>query len=602
MHTLTYTPGVALFFPDCEFEVRFDGGALRLGRKNEGAFVLKLPEPVPRAERLEAVFVTLASATSGSGNNRRVTYHTLFQAPLGFRFTKPGLDAGTHAIRFALELPESLGQAYLGEDCRIEHRVDLRLDVDWAVDPTARVDLFPVRPPLAATPSEPAAFLTPSSLHPRICVELRLESRVVAQGEALRGVVALRAGHDESFARIELALFHCATITMRGGEKRLTELTRIDIPAASLKEGTAYRFELPTNGLPYDQRTGALDLSSVLRIELDPGPLSSNRHVDHAIVVLPRGTRVEGDAAPAAVGAARLRQIASTLASEIGWSASEGNVLVHGREGPVTVTVEDATRGPELAALVAVSLPDPGLGLRIRPEGLLVRATEETPSTLSPRFVVRAEPESPFVPLSAVRAFLEQACVGLEQARDVELSDHRLAYRVLLAEDGVRSWRRIVSLAHEQARAVVEATKALPFGGEPAHLAAWRAAEREEEAFLVASRPALVGVARTVRTLAGELRRFEAVLSVAWTASGPSTRLDVRVHDVELPVDAKLEGEGMRALREIFPDVSVTSAASLAATRKGIPADPRTLLPALDAAVRWFLEARGERRVDAPYR
>ena len=62
-----------------------------------------------------------------------------FFAP--FRFPVPGalLAAGEHRFPLAIDVPSWLPPGLSGEHCAIEHEVAVRVHVDWAFDPKARV-------------------------------------------------------------------------------------------------------------------------------------------------------------------------------------------------------------------------------------------------------------------------------------------------------------------------------------------------------------------------------------------------------------------------------------------------------------------------------
>jgi hypothetical protein len=598
-------------FPTCQFALRLDSPDNRLiaGRTNRGWLILDLPEPVSRAERVELTFRCNAWAVYGSGKNRSTWRRGLLWKPLGLELPEGGLAAGRHTIPFTVDIPDGVGQAFAAYSCGMEHLVELRLDVDWAVDPTAQLVLFTgtARPPVQAAKA-PLSLRTPSSFHPVMAVELDLASQVIVQDQTLEGSVAIRFGHNEDFVSLSVILYQGATITMGRGDLRLDEVARCELDASALRRGETVRFRFSTQGLPYDEANGSIDLKNLLRLQLDPGPLSSNRYVDIPLTTLHRGSAVVGGSAPQLLGSSRLHVLASALAAESGLAVGRHPILVEGRDASVAFNVEDGARDGELGAIVSLAFLPLGLGLRSREAGVFVAKTEETPAALEGRYVVRSEPNSPHVPKALVRAFLEQLCLGLDAVELLQLSDHRLSLRVPMTNDDGASWQSVVALARRQARGAALAIGSLPFTAPGALPEAWAAAAREEHATLHAHLPALFGLVRSVPTLAGEQRRFTADLVTAWDEGGrPTTQLHVQLHDVELPEavrapGAVLDGEGMRAFRAHFPEVEVETPSFFGGVAPGVVSDPRKLLPALDAAVQWVLDVRGERRVDAPYR
>lgn len=85
-------------------------------------------------------------------------------------------------------------------------------------------------------------------------------------------------------------------------------------------------------------------------------------------------------------------------------------------------------------------------------------------------------------------------------------------------------------------------------------------------------------------------------------------RVDVDL-DTELPSQAiqalhakDNTDELVRALRTTFATIDAPTPKHVVAVAEGFTPDPRKLLPALDTILAWSLAARGERRMDMPYR
>lgn len=596
---------VSDLFPTCRFGLRTDQGALWAGQRNTGTVELFLPESIARAEHLDFLFETTAVAGYGSGKSRRVIRRTMFAQPLhvGVR----GLGAGRHAFPFTLDLPPWLPPAYSGDDCSIQHRVELRLDVDWAIDPKA--SFVPVvRAPTREAGRQPFAARSPGGFHDEIAVEIMLDSRVLAQGEGLRGQIALRTGHAAAFDAVELGLGHAARVRMGRGDVRFMKSLSIRVPAAALRQGQSVPFAFPPADLPATQATGFLDLSPTLEVALDVAWWRMNRRFSIPLEVLPFGSRLaSASAAPALLGDSRMAAVARDLAARTGLAAGASPVLVSGAHGMVAFSVEDASRGSETAAREVYAFPDLALGAHSRPLGILPAGRGLAPPPVAARWAIHCDAR---VPEDALRAFFASALDAFGDADALALSDRHLSLRRRLASDDSARWLEIVEGARARAARLSAAIAALPFPAEGAR-AAWTRTAEEEQAFLLPHLPALVGIRRAVRVASGEQR--EARGAIVTTSEG-TTRVEVDL-DTPLPPeavaalgDADAHGAGaasaelLRQLRASFEALDVPHPQHMDAVAAGVAADPRALLPALDALVAWSLHARGERPVVAPYR
>lgn len=184
-------------FPSCTFDVEVEGGALVPGRKNTLTLRVRADEAMPRATRLEATVVGEAWATSGSTTDRE----TFLRRPAVLELPH-GLGAGVHRYAFSVDVPADLQQPFVGDECGAAVSLDVRLDVDWALDPTASLTLNVDHPPGRRTGKLPRLVRSPAHVHAVLSLEVTLESSVVAQGEPLVGSLALRAGHDVGFRRL----------------------------------------------------------------------------------------------------------------------------------------------------------------------------------------------------------------------------------------------------------------------------------------------------------------------------------------------------------------------------------------------------------------
>ena len=601
-------------FPDCSFQVLVPGGVFVPGTRVNGTLVVVAPEPIPRAERVDLVFRSVAWAGYGSGKNRSVDRRTMFDAPLHVDLVAEPLPAGRHEFPFAMDIPAWLPPGYIGNDCGILHEITMRLDVDWAVDPVTK--LVPV---IAMLPRQGtrAALTTrsPGGFHDSIVLEVTLASAVIAHDEPLVGQVALRSGHDARFDAVELLLAGSARIAMGRGDRRRGGGSMIRIPAESLRGGEAVPFQFPPNPhFPASFRSSFIDHEVLLTVSADI-PWATDPSFDLLLDVLPVGSTIVGDTSTSIVGGERLRRIAAAMAESSGLREGRAPVLVEGNvAGPVSVRISDAPRAGRLGIDVDIEFPDVELGVAFRPLGMLegFRTSPLLPAPLSDRYLLRCTPGDARPPVddAALTAFVHALLAEAGGADDVRFSDHHLGIHVPIPNDELPRMVDIARAAHAKAKAIAEAIAALPF---PSSLSAarpaWNATAAEQNAFLVPTGPSLHGLTFRARVLAGEERTITASLRTRWTKEGPTIHVDVDLRNAPLPkaawaeLESEKPSERLRAVRALFPSSHVLGQGNGATLdRPEWAADPRALLSAIETFFWWVLDTRGERRSDLPYR
>lgn len=595
--------------PAAGFRLLFRGdGTLAPGEHVEGIIVLTAPEHIPRAERLDLWFESIAWAGYGAGKNRQVIQRTMFNAPMHCKLPPGGLPPGEHQYPFSLELPRDLPVNYSGADCGVIHRCNLRLDVDWAIDPTAAMSIMIAPRPFTAE-RRTVAVRSPPNFHDAIALDVTMASSLVVQGQPLEGTIALRTGHAAQFDAVTISLQHIARVNMGRGESRATNTGVVHVAADLLRGGAGVPFAFPATGvLPPHNVNRSLDLFACLEITLHAGIFSKLRF-SIPIVVLPRGSVLTGDASPQQVGQSRLATLAAFLASRMARPTATPPALFQGQETFVSFWLQDGSRGSDYAALESFEFPALHLGLRTRAAGLFTPAAPATPAWLSGNYAL-AHARHPGVPTEDVlRAFLAEVLALPADIQELNLSDHRLTFRRRLQTDNAEEWLEAALPLPGRALRIARAIEALPFALQDVAMRdAWIATAREEDALLLGHSPAIVGIKRGVRTVGGEERSFTAALTTHWEAEAPSTWLDIALGDAWLSPRALEElssdtpHELIRAARALFGDLHATTPDHLVAVRPGLQQDPRTLLPALEALIEWVLLSRGERRADAPYR
>ena len=583
------------------------------GTRVEGTLELVVPEAIPRAERIDLVFKTDAWAGYGSGKNRRVETRTLFLSPL--RVALPHgvpLAAGSHRFPFAVDLPPFVPPALAGQDCGIKHGIDVRLDVDWAFDPTGAV-LPDVRLPPGAGQRMPLVTRTPPSFHDRIVLEVTMPSSTLVLGEdRAEGQIALRAGADARFDAVLVSVASLATIRMSRGDQRRGTMATTRIPAAMLREGQTVRFAIPLDQFQPTFRSGFIDHDLALIVTADI-PWGFDPELAIPLHVLPRGSVRTGSADAAPIGSERIRRHAAAMSTATGLAPGRVSpVLVEGNVGPVHVRLDDAPADGQLGITASFTFPDVELACLFRPLGVLdgFRESPLLPAPLGNRFLLRVEPRPgrPAFDERAVAPFFEAALGGLAAADEVSFGDHHLRLHLRIPNDGSAEMVALAEAVCARARFIGEAIKGLPWPEPDAGTApAWQAVAMEESAVLVPSGPSLHGLGLASRILGGEVRTMRFALRTDWRKGGPVTRVDVDLREAALPKTAMRELEEgnvdrLRAMRATFPEASALAIDHLTLERSGLTPDPRTLWPALEALFDWILDVRGERRAQQAYR
>lgn len=600
-------------FPRCSFQVLVSDGIVVPGRRLDGQLVIDAPEPIPRAEHVELVFTSSAWVGYGGGKNRRVVRRVLWIAPFHIEVKQDPLPAGQHRLPFSVDVPAWLPPGYRGSDCAIEHVIEVRLDVDWARDPTARLV-----PAIALAPREgvraPLTLRSPPGFHESLVVEVTLASSVIAHDEPLRGHVALRSGLDATFDALELSFLGTGMMNMAQGDTRPDFSTSIRVPAEALRSGEAVAFQFPpTPQVQPTFRNGFIDHDVVLRVSADI-PWAFDPKFDLDLEVLPAGSTITGDATESAVGGERLRHIAAAMSQATGLRMGRAPVLVEGKVGPVAVRVVDAPREGRLGIDVELTFPDVELGIDFRPLGMLegFRTSPLLPPSLQDKYLLRCTPIDARAPVhqDALAELMLLVLSDLAGAEELRFSDHHLAAHFVLDNDG---GERMVSLArasHAKAKGILDAIGRLPFPtAMTAAQPAWTATAAEQGALLVPTGPTLHGLVIRARVLTGEERAVTLSIRTVWTKAGPATHVDLELAGAPVPKTAWAElesatpGERLRAVRAVFPTTHVTSRGTGATLeRPEATADPRALLSAVESFFDWVLNVRGERRMDSPYR
>lgn len=596
-------------FPRCDFKFSVTEPRLFLGRPIVGQLDVVAPEPVPRAEFVLVTYSVHAAAEyTTSDNKRRTERRELSRMVVKFDVPEGGLAKGTHAFPFAIDPPPGLPPTFDGCRCTVEHRLEARVDVDWAIDPVSAVALNVELPPIVGTRA-PFATRTPPSFHDEVALEISLASTTIVQGEQIYGQIALRGGATKVDA-IVIDAMRVAGLARRPNHEKVFTLT---IPKAALASGDPVPFVIQPDprGTPSfvgDPVSTSLDLvvSADIPWALDPS-MALRMHV------VPPGSVLHGAADTAPVGAARVRQSARVMAERIGLPEGRTPVLVEGAIGPVWVRVSDAPHGPKMGVRANFSFPDTELGIVFRPRGWLGSgASPGLSPALAKLYTLAFEPDEGAPPTApeAAAAFVGALSSGLEGASSIQLGDGALSAHFTMFDDDGERIATLASLVRHKAEQIVSAVAALPPAPwmTPTTADAWRAAAAEVSAVLVANEPKLWRVPVSARLFGGVDVTIFATVGTRYGAEEKRTIVDVDLKTLPLPEgvdESTIVGSSsstMTSIRAVFPHVSVRGKSATLA-RAGTTEDPRSILPILGELLSWVLEVRGLRReAAAPYR
>ncbi len=602
-------------FPKASFQLLVTGGVLMPGTRVDGTLVVTAPEPIPRAEHVDLVFTSTAEAGYGSGKSRTIERRVMFKSPFRVDLPEGTLGPGESRFPFALDLPAWLPPAYQGDDCSIVHAIETRVDVDWAIDPTGRLNPAVALLPRTGTRA-PLTTRSPLHFHESIVLEVTLASSVIAHDEPLSGHVALRSGHSARFDAVELRLGASARITMARRDSRLGAAFTLRIPAEALRSGAAVPFRMPPTAdqISPSFRSSFIDHDVILGVSVDI-PWATDPRFELLLDVLPPGSTLLGTAGETVVGSERLRRIAREMAQNTGLREGHPPTLVEGAvAGPIAVRITDAPRDAKLGVDVDIVFPDLELGIAFRPLGALdgFRSSPLLPAAVATGYLLRCGKDDgrPPVEDTVISAFIDVLLGDLARSESLRLSDHHLGVHLPIPNDELPRMIGIARSAHAKATAIADAVARLPFPDSvAASRPAWLATAAEQGAFLVPLGPSLHGLTFRARVLDGEERMIGAAIRTRWTKGRPTTHIDVDLRSAPLPkaawaeLESETPSERIRAVRALFPSAHVMAQGNGATLdRPEWTPDPRALLSAIETFFEWVLEARGERRQDMPYR
>lgn len=543
-----------------------------------GSVVVSAAEPVRRARCIHL----LLSVASEQG--------TIETSDGEIDLPAEGLPQGVS--RFPFTLPRETSLENLAWR-KAWHRVDARVDVEWALDPTGQAtigfakpaaatdappdtarsaDLGPVENAPARIGRTPCWVRSPKGYHPEIVLEIALASTRITVDEPLVGNVALRAGRADDLVGVSLGLVSRTSGTVHAATSVGREQLRGGGPAPFAIAGGA-------DGVRTDG-THALSIAAI-PVSAPASWAGGLKRFEVPIEVLATGTRIAAETRMEPIGTDRLRRVAHDLAAQANLPPPPLPMLLEARIGAVSMRLYDHAVGDELGAVCELRFPNLAIGLG------------------------RELPEQPGE--RAKRDLEELLLGGLDGAVEVEVSDEHFRARFLYERVAIVE---LGGALHAKAARVRDVIAALPPSRSLSNAAldAWRAAAAASGGFFVPSVPAIHGVPFGAAVDGGRVVALFAHVRAPSIDGAPGTIVLVDLDSAPLPssIDEHASigrsAELMAALRTAFPQVNVSGARATLA-RPGFTDDPRTILPVLDDFLSWVLEVRQLRRdAGGPYR
>lgn len=568
-----------------------------LGAPIAGTLTVTATESIARAKRVVVAHVVAVDPANDREVSMTPTGEVIHRREQSFDLPTEGLAAGAHGFPF--EIPQLVdGPPTLRADrLLIAHWIEATVEIGWAADPIGVVEIEVAAPP-AAVMRAPHAFRTPRGFHPLVVLEISLAAHVIEEGDSITGLVGLRAGHG--FEGLTLALVQSA-----GRESSLTYTVRdrARITESDLARGEPIAFALSSRRCaPTFARFGLMNALQ-LSVTLDGSPRVEESSCSIGLVVLPRGSSLQGDAIAAPIGAVQLRGFADRLAERVGFAVGTPPVLLEGAIGPVWIRV--LYTAIDDAFEIDCSFPDVEMGIQWSAAGLLRRTSAALSPALAERYAVAYEPRTGSTPMAlATRdAFVSTATSGLDRAA-LHLGDRHLKVECTIAGDDDTRLGVLASTIQHVGAQIAAAIEGLTFPTwmTPESVDAWTAASVERGAPLVRSGPTLWRIPLAAKLHGGGELVLFATLRTTYGEDGPSTTAVVDL-PAPLPVNALTIAQALLAdVRAEFPNIALNWRVATLVGRE-FAAAPAGVLRALDAFLSWVLSVSGLRRASAaPYR
>jgi hypothetical protein len=588
-------------YPQVEFDLSFMRTGLRAGELNKGELTLRvLDASIERVEHVDLHIACVGRAEVPKVVGIGIQTWTRPIAEISSRVPLPSVLAhGHHTFPVEIQVPATLPANIEKGDWSILTTARIRLSVDWAHDPAVDMPLDVV-PAQQQHAHESVVVRSPRNFYQADLLEVSLASNVVRIGEPLTGAIALRSSSPDDYT----VTVKLRNLLLASGHAVDSYAPVLEIPKRNLLGGSAVSFSIPTGPLCPLVRTDCMIAEASLQVAV--ATFFHSATFDVPVVIAPSNARITGTTALHTVGNDRLTAAAKEIARGTPLRAAVALPdLAEGEVAFIWVTIFDALVDGHFGVGAVLRFPSLCMGLHAR---TIVESFAEasTPHGYDEQFGIRFDTKTIAIKERAAATFLKDVLRELREWTTLEFSDTELRVTTAMATSSTKALVEFAQFACAFATKFANAIRALPFPEAMAAWApAWRAAEVQERALLVASGPTLHRIKREVRVSNGEVRAFGATLDVLWTRAGERTRLVLLVElGEDLHKHTKVLSSPLLApARALFPEISLGTDGVIELARDGGDLSPANNLPALDTVIAWYLEVRGERVVaNTPYR
>jgi hypothetical protein len=299
------------------------------------------------------------------------------------------------SLEFAL--PAHLPSAYSSRIGSIDHRLEVRVDIPWWPDRTARY-LIPVR----ARPRRLVAGRAVYATHPdgprgtELSLELGLESEALELGSVLKGAASLLNAEHHNISRLELRLKALdATVPFKLPETVFDSGAMV-LCSAPVPSGKTFPFEvaIPSGAPPsfvakHTQVVWTLELRAVRPLLPDLTLETTLEVADHAPAPDPKASRPP----PLALGDDRRRLVWTEVAKRASLTLGPSGSTVSGEAGPIRYSIGSALDDETLLTVARLEWPHVRLGLDLRERrwsDLLKKTLSLDHAAFDERFSLRA--------------------------------------------------------------------------------------------------------------------------------------------------------------------------------------------------------------------
>lgn len=274
-----------------------------------------------------------------------------------------------------LDLPAWLPPAFKSSVSRISYLLEVRVEIPWWPDRTARYRI-PVRPSPAPAVQRVADVLTTKPRSHGVHLELTVADARHVQGTTLAGAVSVESFGGSAVRRLEVVLV-ALDVPLAPGQVGYEEIFRskpVVVTAQAPEPGISYPFRVALPGPPappsFEGKVVAvrwfLEACAVVKLGNDVVLRTEVQLVPPAKGSAPRAGEEKAAARIAPLGRERRALIWAAVARRTGLELDADAETMSGTAGVVGLTVMLEPRDGRLSAVADLKWPPLGLGLQIR--------------------------------------------------------------------------------------------------------------------------------------------------------------------------------------------------------------------------------------------